>query len=659
MGSSLLFLLGVRCTKTTPNKTVVAVNQLLEQAEKLDRSDKNKVAKLNQAIQLVLQQPNDSVSRNLLLKVTKKYYYAFEDPLYYKYSKKCRDLALQANDSTHLAKAYTYQGEYFYTQNKADSAVISYKKAQKIYSLLKDNDNTARVIIRMAEGLIDAGSHDLAEIETIKALELIKNTKDVELLCDCNNTIGLCEIGLVDYDNALKYYNNAYKNIIALEKNPTKQVEVKKLKIIFYNNLGYTYVLQKKFPEAYDAFKKGLELTDTKKGNLKNKSLLLYNYANAKVQNKDTVGVKKMLSEALHFSESSNSSVEYARSTITLGEYYLLKKDTVSGLRYLREGLALSKKNNSSDDVREVLKILTKSDAQNRKFYVEEYIKVDDSIKKEEQKTRTKFARIAFETNELEEENKTLTLQTLYGYGVIVLLLGLIFVGYYLFRLRIRNRELRAKESLEALNKQIYDLIIERQFVEEEAQTKERERIGMELHDGVVNDLFTLRYNFKRLPTGQVENQLEKSEHAIRLLSHKLGKEDAYGTNYLEEVLSTLVNAQTNDTQTQFSLYIDDDIDWTRFGSDDKINMYRIVQEALQNVNKYSKAKNCSVDFQLKNGFLCLKIKDDGVGFDAAKNKTGMGLDNFRKRASKLKAQYELTTAPGMGTTLEFFIGYE
>jgi signal transduction histidine kinase len=432
--------------------------------------------------------------------------------------------------------------------------------------------------------------------------------------------------------------------------------------MVFYNNAGYAYVMQKKYQQADSIFEKGLQLKNIRKINPKEYTLLLNNYANSKIQNKNTVGVKELLDKALHISDSLSSSIEYAKSTITMGEFYLLKKDTAMGLQYLRKGLELSQKNNSKDDVREVYKILTKSDKYNRNFYANAFFTIDEEIKKEQQKIRTKFDRIAFETREVEEENKKLTLQTIYGFCVIMSLLGFILVGVYLTRLRNKNKALKAKEAVDALNKQIYDLIIEKQFVEEEAQTKERERIAMELHDGVVNDLFTMRYNLKNLPTTNInareelEVRMAQSEQAIRLLSHKLGKDDAYGTHYLQEVLKTLVNSQINESKTEFNLFIDQDINWSKYSSDDKINIYRIVQEALQNVNKYAKAKNCSVSLIQKSGTVNLKISDDGLGFDKDKVKMGLGLENFQKRAQSLNATLKILSAPKKGTSLEFFI---
>ena len=59
-----------------------------------------------------------------------------------------------------------------------------------------------------------------------------------------------------------------------------------------------------------------------------------------------------------------------------------------------------------------------------------------------------------------------------------------------------------------------------------------------------------------------------------------------------------------------------------------KINIYRIVQEALNNIQKHAKAKNVSVQFYIKKNVIWLSVEDDGIGFDLEKVKTETGKNN-------------------------------
>jgi signal transduction histidine kinase len=94
--------------------------------------------------------------------------------------------------------------------------------------------------------------------------------------------------------------------------------------------------------------------------------------------------------------------------------------------------------------------------------------------------------------------------------------------------------------------------------------------------------------------------------------------------------------------------------EWTTVDNIYKINLYRIIQEAILNINKYANAKNCTVKIQRKdNDILQLIITDDGAGFDIKSKKGGIGLNHMRERANSLKGQFDIESKIGAGTKIE------
>ncbi|MGQ0736492.1 MAG: sensor histidine kinase [Acidobacteriota bacterium] len=86
-----------------------------------------------------------------------------------------------------------------------------------------------------------------------------------------------------------------------------------------------------------------------------------------------------------------------------------------------------------------------------------------------------------------------------------------------------------------------------------------------------------------------------------------------------------------------------------------EVAAYRIVQEALTNVTKHSRASRCSIRLSLSGSQLHLAIEDDGVGFDAAlltppNAMRGLGLLGMRERVSQLAGAIAINSAPGHGT---------
>ena len=82
------------------------------------------------------------------------------------------------------------------------------------------------------------------------------------------------------------------------------------------------------------------------------------------------------------------------------------------------------------------------------------------------------------------------------------------------------------------------------------------------------------------------------------------------------------------------------------------MNVYRVVQEALSNVARHAQARHVSVTLTRSAEMLCLRIRDDGCGFDPAAGTRGVGLLGMSERAAALGARLVASTAPGTGTAL-------
>ena len=89
-----------------------------------------------------------------------------------------------------------------------------------------------------------------------------------------------------------------------------------------------------------------------------------------------------------------------------------------------------------------------------------------------------------------------------------------------------------------------------------------------------------------------------------------------------------------------------------------ELNLFRIVQEALNNVEKHARAKTILLQFVVQKTGLILKIRDDGRGFNPAASKAakrrgeGIGLTNMRERAAIMGGTCELESVPNQGTTI-------
>ena len=216
----------------------------------------------------------------------------------------------------------------------------------------------------------------------------------------------------------------------------------------------------------------------------------------------------------------------------------------------------------------------------------------------------------------------------------------------------------RAEEEIRTLGRQLL-----------KAQENERQRISRELHDGVGQDLCMLKIGFHTLFDGQPEvlprirqrvselsNIFQGCIKAIQNLAYDLRPFSLDQLGLVETIFQ-----YCNDFSEKTGLNIDfssagmDDI---RLDFDTEINLYRLVQESLNNVRKHADARNVKVRLVSSFVSIILRIEDDGKGFDAKKqfrttgNKKQMGLRSMQERVSLLGGTIAIQSRPMHGTRI-------
>lgn len=656
---NLLFLI-ISCQKK--ESTIEYENKVTILLKKIDSPILNvadKEMNLDTLYQYLLKHKNDSINRNLIFKLSNKYY---DIGLYDKYQKltlKVLELAIKKTDTVQIAKALYYLGDYHKGKEQLDSAFAYYSKSEKLYRKLEDTLNFGRTKLYKAGILFDSGNFTESEIEAVTALKLISKIKDTRSIYECNNLIAISLKEINNCEKSLDYFNLALQQLDKLEKENYARDKIVRSRMSCYNNIGRVYEKMKKYREAIYFYNKGLQTKNIKKNYPKSYAMLLDNLGYSKMKAGDYDDVKKLLFESLRIRDSLGIELGVVSSKINIGEFCLLKKDTAKGLTYLKEGYLASSKLKSSSHTIEALKLLMDNDIKNKTYYTNQYLKIKDSVQQVERETRNKFARIAYETDQVEEKNVTLSKTiTKMGMGSAVLILILI-AFFIIYRLKSKNKELIFIKEQQEANEKIYQLMLHQQSETEQARNEERNRIAMELHDGIINSIFTTRFSLMQLESEAVDKkqelvqELEKTESEIRRVSHDLKQNLLFDDKTLPEILANLVGLQQNEFGTKFDLSVDKYIDWSLVSSEAKIHVYRIIQEALQNSSKYSKAERCCV-FLLKTADkITIRIWDNGVGFNPEKAKQGIGLKNIKERTKVLNGELKITSSPDKGSTME------
>jgi len=145
---------------------------------------------------------------------------------------------------------------------------------------------------------------------------------------------------------------------------------------------------------------------------------------------------------------------------------------------------------------------------------------------------------------------------------------------------------------------------------------------------------------------------LKNIEQDIREISHDLNREKSELINNFVAIVVDLFENQKKTFNSKLVYSIDSSIRWDLMSNAIKINLYRVVQESLQNINKYAAASSIKVEFKKGIDGLFLRISDDGVGFNVKKAKKGIGLQNMLSRVNECKGLFDVKSKKGEGTTI-------
>jgi PAS domain S-box-containing protein len=194
------------------------------------------------------------------------------------------------------------------------------------------------------------------------------------------------------------------------------------------------------------------------------------------------------------------------------------------------------------------------------------------------------------------------------------------------------------------------------------AQEAERKRIAAELHDGVGQNLLLIRNLAQQvlqtaLPPAARE-QLSAIDHLaglciadVRQISRDLRpyQLDHLGLKRALEAMLEHV-AQASDVEFTSRLEPVDDL----FRADAALNLYRIVQEGVNNILKHSRASRAQIAVERDLHEVAVRLEDDGVGFAPDKpGRSGLGLRNIAERVRMLGGVLMVRSAPGQGTRIE------
>ncbi|MBR1519720.1 MAG: hypothetical protein IJ635_00595 [Bacteroidaceae bacterium] len=182
-----------------------------------------------------------------------------------------------------------------------------------------------------------------------------------------------------------------------------------------------------------------------------------------------------------------------------------------------------------------------------------------------------------------------------------------------------------------------------------ETETRERQILAKDLHDGLGGMLSVLRLNVENgMPKEETLQMLDSTMKELRHVAHHIMPEELLRKG----LKSALTDFAISASGVQFHYFGDE----TRIGQDRELVLYRCAYELVNNAIKHAEAERIDIQLMKEEKQVTLTVCDNGKGFDPQQTLTGMGLENIRNRIAAYGGDIHLTSQKGKGTEIHIIL---
>ena len=583
------------------------------------------------------------------------------------YAKSALEKSLNIYDKKSIADSYNSIGSVFKAKSKVDSALFYNKKSLDIKIEIKDSIGMADSYNNLGIILDESGNYLEALQNYFNALKIYeKKSTSFDQIPAVLVNIGIVYKKQKKYNKVLEYYNRALKIY-----------EEKKFKVgitIIKGNIGSVLLKLKKNEEAIKFCSEARKLYKDL-GYLRYVPYMNVNIAAAEYNlKKYQSSIKRYLDVIKNF-KSDNNLYELSNAKIGISKTYIATNQFNKADQQLKDALKISKKNNFKEFESNALKLLSEISFKLKKYkeaylYQNEYrIRKDSLFEKNKVKdinellvkyeTEKKEKEIVLQKEQLLEKELAIKNRNLYALllAAALLILGIIFFAVYK-RNQLKKQQLQKEIDLkDALAK----------IKTQNRLQEQRLRISRDLHDNIGSQLtFIISSidNLKYVSKDASEKLKEKlvgissftSEtiHQLRDTIWAMNKSEITVEDIHTRILSFTEKAKIATQNIHFSVDYNIDKNET-FSSIEGMNLFRVVQEAINNAIKYAEASKIEVIIDKTQNKFIISVIDNGIGFDIKTVELGNGLSNMEKRMSEIDGKIQILSTLNQGTKIHLF----
>ena len=512
-----------------------------------------------------------------------------------------------------------------------DSAYYYYNQIRTQSNTKTEKDKIVYALLKMAAIQQTQGDYIGSEATATEALSYFQQSTEAQYKVAIYNTLGINYKNLFDYANAIRYYQKAS----ALADTPLQ-------KAIIQNNIAVVYLEQQHYKQAIQLLTT-LSQSPIAQQNPEHQARVLDNlgFCYFKIQDSRSGA---FLKKALAIHQQLQFDYGLITSYSNLAKYYQ-KSQPQLAFSYAQQSYTKTTAIQSTDDRLLALSLLMEvSPPSQLPNYTKRYLQLNDSISKVKQIAKNQFAKIKYDATQERNENLQLKAakaendlalaQQRFNNYLLFFILLLVLIAVVLLYFYLKNKSKKEKQAA------IY-----------ESET----RIAKKLHDELANDVYqTLAFAETQDLHNPVQKEtlldnLDKIYTRTRNISREnspIGTGDSYEME-LKEMLSGFSSSRVQVIVKDIST-----IPWDKIAEEQKIALYRVLQELLVNMKKHSQGTFVVLRFEMNTKALLVHYSDNGIGMPHP-NPSKNGLHNVENRIRTIGGSIIFDTSSSKGLKIK------
>lgn len=572
------------------------------------------------------------------------------------YGKKALALAKGQNNEKLTAQVHSDLGAVYLNKGAMDDSYENYLACLKIRRKLKDASGVAGTMSNLGVIYERIGQRDSAMANYTHALAYFESAKDHKKVDMLKNNIGLLFEKMENYPQAEKLY----KEVAAYRRATGQKVPL----AMVFNNLGNLSKVQGHLQEAEPYYREALEISLKQN----DPTLVSSSYLNLgflyNAMNKPKEAIP-MFEKSLEIANKVKSNYDIAKINNGLGMAYKKLNDNEKAKSYYLKALGEMKKMDRRETERLHLDLVPiysslgmqdSADYHLQKYKATMGVKVEDRVLGEAMELEKKYQTEKKEKELLLKEAEARKRNMLITILSVVVAFSLI-VTYLIYRQqKLRNVQLKQEFTLKEALKEIET---------QNRLQRQRLEISKDLHDNIGSQLTFIISSVDNINEAYhidnpaIANRLNNISSFTRdtILELRdtiwaMNNKDISFEQLRVRIFNFIDKAQQAKEDVAFTFALADSLEEATLSSLEGMNIYRTIQEAVNNAIKHSGATAVAINITHEVNAMKITIGDNGKGFFIDGTVKGNGLINMEKRIEDIGGTFEIISSPGSGTTI-------